>query len=56
MLRGGEVPTGVALDSLQALPQDIVAKMPEMRGVAYTVAASRLLLVDADSRMVVAVL
>jgi hypothetical protein len=53
---GGEVPTDVALDSLQALPQDIVAKMPEMSGVAYTVAAGKLLLVDADSRMVIAVL
>jgi hypothetical protein len=30
--------------------------MPEMRGVAFTVAGGKLLLVDADNRMVIAVL
>jgi hypothetical protein len=53
---GGEIPSDVALNGLQPLPQDIVSKMPELRGVAYTLAANKLLLVDADSRMVIGVL
>ena len=48
-----------ALRILQEARPDVIItdlNMPEMSGVAYTVAAGKLLLVDADSRMVIAVL
>jgi hypothetical protein len=53
---GGEVPPRVALEGFKALPHDIVSKLPEMRGVAYMVSADKVLLIDADNRVVVGVL
>jgi hypothetical protein len=53
---GAELPPQVALEHLEPLPRDIVSRMPEMRGVAFTAVAGKLLLVDADNRMVIAVL
>jgi len=53
---GAELPPKVALENLKPLPDAIVAKLPEMRGIAFTTYGGKLLLINAKSRMVVAVI
>jgi hypothetical protein len=53
---GAQVPTTVALEKLQAVPAVVLAQLPEMRGIAFTLSEGKVLLVNAKSQVVVAVL
>lgn len=53
---GAEVPTVVALNAVEPLPADVTSRIPEMRGVAYIMSGNKLVLIDADSRIVIGIL
>ena len=54
---GAQLPTRVALREVRPVPADIIATVPEMRGVGYVkVAADKLVLIDSDTRVVIGVI
>jgi hypothetical protein len=53
---GAQVPTAVALNQLDALPEELISRLPELKGVVFVRADDRILLVNPNLRLVVAVL
>jgi hypothetical protein len=53
---GALVPISVALNGLNALPENIIASIPEMRDVMFTTAGEEVLLVNPRTRAVIEVL
>ena len=53
---GAELPTLVALNALESLPADVIARIAELRGVGYVLSGDKLVLVDADNRIVIGIL
>ena len=53
---GALVPISVALNGLSALPENVIASIPELRDVMFTTAGEKLLLVNPRTRVVIGVL
>lgn len=53
---GALVPADVALRDLSPVPEALAAKFPELRGEAFMRSAGKLLIIDADNRLVIGVL
>ena len=53
---GAEIPTDVALEGLKPLPATVITQLPEMKEITFTTSENKVLLVNAKSRMVVAVI
>jgi hypothetical protein len=53
---GAQVPTPVALDGLSLLPEDVIARHPEMKDVMVTNSGEKVILVNPRTRMVIGVL
>lgn len=55
-LVGALVPTSVALDGLSPLPEKVVASLPELTTVMFTISGEKLLLINPRIRLVIGVL
>jgi hypothetical protein len=53
---GAQVPAAVALQELAPLPDELVAKIPELGGTGFMRAGGKLVLVDLDNSLVIGVL
>jgi hypothetical protein len=53
---GAEIPSIVALNGLRPLPTPVLAQLPSMKGVAFTLSEDKVLLVNANTRVVMGVL
>jgi hypothetical protein len=53
---GAEVPTDVALGALEPVPDAVTAKVPALKGLAFTMSGRKLVLVDSTMRTVVGVI
>lgn len=53
---GAQVPAAVALQELAPLPNDLVARVPELGGKGLMRAGGKLVLVDLDNSLVIGVL
>jgi hypothetical protein len=53
---GAQLPPSVSWESLQSLPTSVLAQLPEMKEIAFILSEDKILLVNAKSREVVAVL
>jgi hypothetical protein len=53
---GSLVPAAAALEGLSPLPEDVIAKLPEMRTVMFTTAGEKVLLINPTTRLVIGVL
>jgi hypothetical protein len=53
---GAEIPTMVALNELHPLPASVLAQLPAMKGVVFTLSEDKVLLVNASTRVVMGVL